>query len=75
MTTMLGKGSVWQAAKRANADDGEKKSQESRFHHFQHKGATDGVRVPAIRHAGHCHFWQGYGVATDCPRRNRIIYL
>jgi len=37
---MLGKSSVWQPAKRANADDCEKNSQESRFHHFQNKGAT-----------------------------------
>jgi hypothetical protein len=35
MTTVLGKSSVWQAAKRANADDREKNSQESRFHHFR----------------------------------------
>jgi len=35
MTTMLGKSSVWQPAKRANADDCEKNSQESRFHHFR----------------------------------------
>jgi hypothetical protein len=34
MTTMLGKNSLWQPAKRANADDCEKNSQESRFHHF-----------------------------------------
>jgi hypothetical protein len=39
MTTMLGKSSVWQPAKRADADDCEKNSQESRFHHFQDKGA------------------------------------
>ena len=34
MTTMLGKSIVWRPAKRANADDCEKNSQESRFHHF-----------------------------------------
>jgi len=55
MTTTLGKSSVWQPAKRANAHDCEKNSQKSRFHHFQDKGATHGLRVSAVRHAGHCH--------------------
>jgi hypothetical protein len=35
MTTMLGKSSAWQPAKRANADDCEKNSQESTFIHFR----------------------------------------
>jgi len=35
MTAMLGKSSVWQPAKRTNANDCEKNSQESRFHHFR----------------------------------------
>ncbi|MGB8496166.1 MAG: hypothetical protein WCE53_17335 [Candidatus Acidiferrum sp.] len=34
MTTTLGKGSLWQPEKRDNADDHEKNSQESGFHHF-----------------------------------------
>ncbi len=34
MTTTLGKGSLWQPDKRDNADDHEKNSQESGFHHF-----------------------------------------
>jgi hypothetical protein len=34
MTTTLGKGSLWQPDERNNADDYEKNSQESGFHHF-----------------------------------------
>jgi hypothetical protein len=34
MTTTLGKGSPWQPDERNNADDYEKNSQESGFHHF-----------------------------------------
>jgi hypothetical protein len=34
MTTTLGKGSLWQPDGRNNADDYEKNSQESGFHHF-----------------------------------------
>jgi hypothetical protein len=34
MTTALGKSSLWRKAKRYNADDYEKNSQESGFHHF-----------------------------------------
>jgi hypothetical protein len=55
MTTVLGKSSLWQPAKRANADDCEKNSQKSRFHHFRGEHPTHGLRVPAVRHAEHCH--------------------
>ena len=45
MTTMLGKSSVWQPGKHANADNCEKNSQESRFHHFGQGCEPCGLRV------------------------------
>ena len=50
MTTMLGKSSVWQP-KRANADDCEKNSQESIFHHFRTRAGlvVSGYRRFAMR--------------------------
>jgi hypothetical protein len=55
MTTMLGKSSVWQP-KRANADDCEKNSQESRFHHFRTRARDlSSQGIAAVRHAERCH--------------------